>query len=128
MKIYTSYFAKTKELETKNIQPISIALYTPDWFLNPIMIKLQPPRSILFEMKNSLNSKEDNQNYSIKYIEQVLKIQTPESVYKTIEEWSGGKDVALCCFEKSGDFCHRHLVSMWLNKYLSIGVVEYSFK
>lgn len=29
-------------------------------------------------------------------------------------KWLGqGKDVVLCCWEKSG-FCHRHLVAEWL--------------
>ena len=26
------------------------------------------------------------------------------------------KDVALVCYEKPSDFCHRHLVADWLNK------------
>lgn len=27
-----------------------------------------------------------------------------------------GKDIALICYEKSSDFCHRHLVAEWLNQ------------
>lgn len=27
-----------------------------------------------------------------------------------------GKDIALICYEKPSDFCHRHLVSEWLNQ------------
>lgn len=27
---------------------------------------------------------------------------------------SGGKDIALICYEKPTDFCHRHLVAEWL--------------
>ena len=28
----------------------------------------------------------------------------------------GENDIALICYEKPTDFCHRHLVSDWLNK------------
>lgn len=27
-----------------------------------------------------------------------------------------GKDIALICYEKPSDFCHRHLVAEWLNQ------------
>lgn len=27
-----------------------------------------------------------------------------------------GKDIALICYEKPSDFCHRHLVAEWLIK------------
>lgn len=27
-----------------------------------------------------------------------------------------GEDAVLLCYEKPGDFCHRHLVSQWLNE------------
>ena len=26
-----------------------------------------------------------------------------------------GKNIALICYEKPSDFCHRHLVAEWLN-------------
>lgn len=28
----------------------------------------------------------------------------------------GENDIALICYEKPSDFCHRHLVAEWLNK------------
>lgn len=28
----------------------------------------------------------------------------------------GENDIALICYEKPSDFCHRHLVSEWLNQ------------
>jgi hypothetical protein len=28
-----------------------------------------------------------------------------------------GKDIALVCYEKPEDFCHRHLVAEWLKKF-----------
>ena len=28
----------------------------------------------------------------------------------------GENDIALICYEKPSDFCHRHLVAEWLNQ------------
>ena len=28
----------------------------------------------------------------------------------------GAKDIALVCYEKPNDFCHRHLVGKWLRE------------
>lgn len=139
MIIYTSYFAQTKKLVELNIQPISVALYTPEWFNNPIMIRLQPPSSILYHFKDIkrnisgdlLSSKEklleSQKHYSIEYITMILKNQDPQHIYNIIQQWSGGKDVALCCFEKPSEFCHRQLIAAWLNKHVNAGITEYSF-
>ena len=32
------------------------------------------------------------------------------------EKYCEGKDIALVCYEKSEDFCHRHLVAKWLKE------------
>ncbi len=143
MRIYTSYFAKTKDLEALNIQPISIALYTPEWFLNPIMLKLAPPSNLLVQIKSKTKGDELSasellelqKEYSRKYVDMVLRQHDPQQIYDLIESWSGPdkfnphihKDVALCCYEKPEDFCHRKLVAGWLNKYLNIGVTEFQF-
>ena len=65
--IYTSYFAKLKELEKHNIILISIC------------------GTVIKEL-----------NYLVPNV--------------------NGKDIALICYEKPSDFCHRHLVAEWLNK------------
>ena len=31
-----------------------------------------------------------------------------------MKHMSGGSNVALVCYEKPSDFCHRHLVAGWL--------------
>ena len=42
-----------------------------------------------------------------------------------IERLANGKDVALCCYEKPGDFCHRHLVAKWMNEKLGVQIEEF---
>lgn len=65
-------------------------------------------------------------SYIQMYNGQVLARLNPGGVVKMIEQLSGGRDCALLCYEKPGDFCHRHLIADWLNKSLGIGVEEFS--
>ena len=46
--IYTSYFAKIKELERNNIIPISICAKVPDWYKGLQYKKLAPKIWILY--------------------------------------------------------------------------------
>ena len=56
MKIYTSYFAKTKELEELGIFPVSIAYKTPLFFKNPSFGgSCGPTASILYEYKKGVD-------------------------------------------------------------------------
>ena len=42
-----------------------------------------------------------------------------------IEMLSGGKDDALCCYEKPGDFCHRHILAKWITENTGIEITEF---
>lgn len=117
--IYTSYFAKMKDLPD-NIVPISIAGKSPDWY-NGLEYKVLAPKYDFF-MKWKANH---NNDYYIKcYNEQVLAPLDLNIVINDFE--SVGENVALLCYEKPGDFCHRHLVSKWLIEH-GILCEEYDF-
>jgi len=55
----------------------------------------------------------DVPEYTRRYREDVLAPLDRGKVMKGIKWLGQGKDVVLCCWEKSG-FCHRHLVAEWL--------------
>ena len=42
----------------------------------------------------------------------------PEQVLKELEGFSGVSEdnIILLCYEKTGTFCHRHLVADWFNQ------------
>lgn len=40
---------------------------------------------------------------------------------------NGEKDVVLLCYEKTGDWCHRHILARFLNEQFDLGVTEYKF-
>ena len=62
--------------------------------------------------------KGDNDYYIKHFIEEVLDKLDPEQVLKELEGFSGVSEdnIILLCYEKTGTFCHRHLVADWLNQ------------
>ena len=74
--------------------------------------RLAPSWSIFSEYKYNGGTQE---NYVKRFKAEILGNLSRDQVLKDLEELSGGKDVALCCYEKPGDFCHRHIVKDWLD-------------
>ena len=112
MKIYTSYFAKLKSLPP-DIVPIAICAQIPRWYPGLRYLKLAPKYGFFTQWK-----KDHNNDYYIKCFKaQVLQNLDAFRVLRDLEALSSGKDVALICYEKSSDFCHRHIVADWLNTY-----------
>ena len=122
--IYTSYFAKLKSLP-RHIIPISICGKAPDWYKGLQYKKLAPKYDFFMKWKEN----HDNDYYIKCFNEQVLDKLNVEEVVKELDDillnqtttvdYSGDLKkvprIALICYEKPSDFCHRHLVADWLN-------------
>lgn len=102
--IQTGYFAKYK-----GSNGVAICLYPPKWFKGDVYPQLAPTRRLLEWYKSSAQDEKAQDIYRRIYYRDVLNHLNPEAVYRALD----GK--VLLCYEKSGDFCHRHLVSEWLN-------------
>lgn len=111
MKIYTSYFAKLRSLP-ENIVPISICGKAPEWYTGLQYKKLAPKYGFFMEWKKT----HDNDYYIEHFDSEVLNLLDAKTVYEELSKMSDGKDIALICYEKPSDFCHRHLVAKWLTK------------
>ena len=123
--IYTSYFAKLKSLP-ENIIPISICGKAPDWYKGLQYKKLAPKYDFFMEWKKN----HDNDYYIKCFNEQVLDKLNVDDVIKELDsllidaatslDYTGDlmlvPQIVLVCYEKPGDFCHRHLVAGWLNE------------
>ena len=113
MKIYTSYFGKLNKIPS-NILPIAICGKSPDWYTGVEYKKLAPKLKFFLEWKEN----KDNDFYIEHFNTEVLSCITADEVVKrlkTLMESNPGHDsVCLLCYEKPGDFCHRHLVADWL--------------
>ena len=107
----TSYYAKYK-----GENAVSIAGKCPTWYKGREYKKLAP--SYWFFKKYKEDG--DKQFYTEQYQKEILDKLDPQQVYEEL-----GKDAVLLCWEKSSDFCHRHIVSSWLMKELGIEIKEY---
>lgn len=131
--IYTTYFAKLSKLP-KEIIPVSICGKAPAFYSGYEYKKFAPKYDFFMKWKET----HDNDYYIKCFNEQVLKpltIQDVWEIYRMIYpdlpiepnvDAMNELDIALVCYEKPGDFCHRHLVSEWINK-LGIKSEEYIF-
>lgn len=117
MKIYTSYFAKLAKLKMEDIEPISIALSQPSFFKGNSIGYLAP--------KGYMLSKSMSQEEYIRLYGLILEKVDIVALKRILMQMGGGRDVALLCWEKPGDFCHRHLFAEWFEKRTGIKVVEY---
>lgn len=119
MKIYTSYFGNMKKLQAANIKPICVAVMKPRFFYGPQMLNVAPTYYMI-------SSKCSHEQYLQMY-DRILKSQKPFEVLRQIEEMGGGYDVALCCYEKFGTFCHRHLLAKWLTEETGVEIEEFGY-
>lgn len=121
--LYTSYFAKINKIPS-NVVPISICGKAPDWYQGTQYKKLAPKYGFFMEWKKT----HDNEYYIKHFNEEVLSHLSPSKVVNELQrllpvevkeqaaniwvdpEWH----IALICYEKPTDFCHRHLVAKWL--------------
>lgn len=120
MKIYTSYFAKIRKFP-ENIMPIAICRMPPAGYTGVVYKALAPSYDILFQYK----ANPDEKLYTERYNKEILDKIDLKSVIEELERISHGKDIALICFEKSSDFCHRHIVADKL-KAMGYDVTEFN--
>ena len=118
MELYTSYFANLRNID-KSIIPVSIARIKPSWY-NGLEFKAIAPSMQLLKWYKYNNEYTQNEKERINtdiFKKEVFDRYTATAIYTSILRLTDGADKAvLLCYEKYGDFCHRHLVSDYLNK------------
>lgn len=115
--IYTSYFANLKKMP-KDIIPIAICGKSPKGWKG-LEYKKLAPKYWFFQVWKAIHW---NEFYIYCYEKEVLDTLDPHEVVVELFRLAklknpDVKDIVLVCFEKSGDFCHRHLDANWLNDY-----------
>lgn len=106
--VYTSYFGNLKQLASSNVVPVSISLWKPKWFNGNQYLALAPKADML---KRDISQEE----YIYEYKTRVLGKLDAKIVYEELVS-KFGKNIALLCYEKPDDFCHRHLVAEWFRE------------
>lgn len=111
-RIYTSYFANWRRWPVGMV-PIGVTRFPPKNFKEINLVSLAPSDKLLHKYKNKLI---DENQFKFLYLRELEeKKLTPLFVYEVLDKATNGKDIILCCYEKSGDFCHRHILNDWLN-------------
>ncbi len=108
MKVYTSNYRKG----SGDAVAISIAGRCPEEYSGLEYKKLAPKLKFWKEWEKT----KDNEYYIQHFNAEVLFHLNPEEVLLELAELSKGKDVCLLCYEEEGEFCHRFLVTQWLNE------------
>lgn len=103
--IKTSYFANYRKFP-EDLDKVSISLYPPQWAnIEHQANELTPTKRLLKLRKEEHISDEE---YTVIYKREVLSKLNPTDIYNKY------KNSILLCYEKDGDFCHRHIISDWL--------------
>ena len=115
--IYTGYFAKTKLYEDNGLIPISIARHTPKWFNGKSEPILAPSEGLLAYNKDIIGEYE----YENVYRDELS--AKKDNIKEVLDKYSN-KNVILLCYEKSSDFCHRHLLAEYAKNNFNIDIKE----
>jgi len=111
-RLWTSYF-NSNGWNPKNA--VSIAGKSPPYYMSNEYKKLAPKYWFFDKYKRD----GDKKYYTEQYYKEVLNKLNPEEVYNDL-----GQDTVLLCWEKPGEFCHRHIVAEWLSNALDIEIKE----
>lgn len=109
--IYTSYYARARSFP--NFVHIRVSTPSPKWypFNTECLPELYPGFNLVNDLKTGRITEEE---YTRKYEEKLSHLDKAKILHKILE-LSNGKDALLLCYEKEGDFCHRHIVAKWLD-------------
>ena len=119
--IYTGYYARLKKYEEAGLTSISIAGKAPE-FYKGIQYKVFAPSWDIFSKWKS--GEINNFQYTDRFNQEILGKLNKEDVRTFLDSFE--TDIILLCYEKSGDFCHRHIVADWIESELGKQVEEYS--
>ena len=121
--MFTGYFARLKAYEAKGLIPVAICGKAPDWYKGHEYKVLAPKWEFFNEWKNG-EHEGDNDYFTKHYKEEVLDKLYVQQVVNDLLKFGPLAKIVLVCYEKTGDFCHRHIVADWFNTN-GIGCIEY---
>lgn len=119
---YTGYFARIEKYKELGLYPVSIARYNPKGMNIFTLVAVAPSEDILRDYKSGRITEIE---YDFRYRLQLQNRNILEDLNfidsKVPKEYKG---VVLCCYEKSGSFCHRHILAGYIDEKFSIDVKE----
>lgn len=121
MELYTIQISQHRKLIDTNIELVDVTIKSA----SPTMCKLFAPNNFKLVMNYKLG-KITEEEYTEKYLS---KLRYTSEVYE--DEWKEflkRDKVALGCYCKKGDFCHRHLLSKYILEFCSEQDIDIIYK
>jgi uncharacterized protein YeaO (DUF488 family) len=109
MRILTDYYGNYKNWH-RDAVPVSVSRFPPAGYKGLEYKDVAPEEWLLEAMKTG----NITQEFYIKAYRKQLDGIGRQAILKKLRDLSDGKDVILVCYEKDGDFCHRHLLKYYL--------------
>ena len=120
MQVFTSCFKFAKSLDESKYFVVSISRYSPRGFKGYKCKEFAPPAYLLRWFKNGLS----RYHYSVRYRHVVLESINVHKVFENLAVQAGGRDIVLCCFEPTYEFCHRRLLAQYVQEVWGYSIKE----
>ncbi|MGL6184723.1 MAG: DUF488 domain-containing protein [Clostridium chrysemydis] len=111
--LYTSYFANWRKWKQLDAYVVATCRKRPP-YMNynkegiEEILELAPSEGLLRAYKSGLISEE---NFRNKFLDELDNTQTANKLHLIQRLLDKGANICLLCYEKSNDFCHRHIVA-----------------
>ena len=121
----TSYFANFRKLDKNKYVAVSIARITPVGFDIKVE-EFAPEKSTLFNYKNG---KINEEQYTKEYTEQLDELFDDGIMVNALSRLNNlekryNKEAVLLCYEGKEKFCHRHILSKYINDKFNLDIRE----
>lgn len=112
----TSYFGKLRSLDLSRLVIVPVCAHPPKGVVGGASLSSVIPgwQRLVRPFKEGLITEAE---YESMYLRQLdgNRDEILRQVRALIDS-ADGKEILLCCFEKSSDWCHRHILAGWLRK------------
>lgn len=107
MNIYTSNYRASRALSETDYLLVSISRRSPKHWAGAQCKDFAPSSSLLAQYHRGMSEVE----YTDRYRQEIDELSDFYSVFVQLAKLAKGRDIVLLCYEKKGDFCHRHILS-----------------
>lgn len=117
MEIKTGYFAKLTTYKALGYTPIAVVASIPKWYQGLSLPAVAPTWDLVDRYKKGIITPSE---YKEEYVDYLSSVDL-NSVVATLQKL---ERVVLLCYEKPGDFCHRHLLAEKLSEVSGLNIHE----
>lgn len=122
--IYTGYYANIKKYEEVGLVPVAVSGKVPPFYDGMTYPDFAPRWPMYRKWKDGIIT---NAEYAQEYKDYLDTLDKKE-IKLDFDSPNQCNNMILLCYEKSGDFCHRHVLADWLEGNFGYKVEEYKYE